>query len=762
MMGNDLTPAATLPVAHDGPASRRTTGDMSSVSAKRIGGRWEYLRRALTAKDSLAVLDQAVVSGASFLTTVLVGRWCGAGELGVYSLGFTLLVLGTCIQESLIVLPYTIYLHRPRQETPAEFAGSALVHNGLLSALVLIILMAGSVILSISRADPEFITVAVVLAAVIPTALLREFGRRFAFAHLRMAEALLLDLAVAAAQLAGLTWLASVGALSAPTAFCAVGVACAVAGTVWLYLAREHFAVRARQVVPALRQSWALGKWLFASQLTLSVQGYFIHWLLAGVAGTEATGIYAACMTVVLFANPLILGISNALAPRTAHAYSAGGRAALRRVVFQTTLILGAIMTVFCVAALFIGDDVMTLLYHGSQYEGYGHTVAVLAFATLVSALGMPASNALAAVERPRLIFSSGLVAVGLTVVVVPFLVAYWGVAGAAYGFLAGNLAGAVGRWIALATVVLSKDSHGDAANVTRVLRTLARGMSEDSWIIEPLDEGAQASLYAVRTREGQPIHPGNPELVVKLYKPGIEQQPGTVRDQFEAMARLHARLDGGTNDGWSIHAPVPLYHSDEPPALVMTRVPGISLNACLEPAYRMTAGAMQSVADAIVVVMHRYWTRDAQIHGDFNFDNILCDVERRRMSFVDPGAGNDPSPWNDAIALASPAARDLAHLLYETEVGVKRTIGNPGARRRQRELAERVLRTFLTSVGPTEQSNLLNELRSCAHAYLQSLGASWTPRGLWRALIRGIATRRINEVLGRLAVDLPNGGVRV
>src|SRR5947209_1727352 len=68
----------------------------------------EGLYRAATAKGALAMLDQAAVSGTSFLTTVLIGRWCGAGELGAYSLGFSLLVAWAGAQESLIALPYTL------------------------------------------------------------------------------------------------------------------------------------------------------------------------------------------------------------------------------------------------------------------------------------------------------------------------------------------------------------------------------------------------------------------------------------------------------------------------------------------------------------------------------------------------------------------------------------------------------------------------------------------------------------------------------
>src|SRR5262249_3510655 len=144
----------------------------------------------VSGKDTLALVDQAVVSGTSFLTTVMIGRWGGAEELGVYSLGLSLLVSGLCVQESLIALPYTICRHRALQGTPAEYAGSVLVHQGLLSALALIVLAAAATVLSLGGGLPGLAGVAWALQWVLPFALLREFGRRFAFAHLRMAEAL--------------------------------------------------------------------------------------------------------------------------------------------------------------------------------------------------------------------------------------------------------------------------------------------------------------------------------------------------------------------------------------------------------------------------------------------------------------------------------------------------------------------------------------------------------------------------------------------
>ena len=107
---------------------------------------------------ALALADQAVVSAASFLTTVMIARWTLPNELGLYSIGISLLVSSLSIQESLISLPYTIQQHRA-PGTPAEHAGSSLTHSTLLSALGIVVLavmatdaLAGAQVISTSPA----------------------------------------------------------------------------------------------------------------------------------------------------------------------------------------------------------------------------------------------------------------------------------------------------------------------------------------------------------------------------------------------------------------------------------------------------------------------------------------------------------------------------------------------------------------------------------------------------------------------------------
>jgi hypothetical protein len=188
--------------------------------ARETRGRWARLLHIawVTWRTHVfAALDQTVVSGTAFLTTVLVGYWTFPSELGIYSIGFSLLASLLAFQDSLILLAYTIQRHRPLG-TPAEHAGSSLMQSGLLSALAMVMIAAAALGLSASDAEPNLLAMIWALAAVVPFALLREFSRGFVFARLEVAKALILDIAVAATQLGALGWLGLTGRMSATTA----------------------------------------------------------------------------------------------------------------------------------------------------------------------------------------------------------------------------------------------------------------------------------------------------------------------------------------------------------------------------------------------------------------------------------------------------------------------------------------------------------------------------------------------------------------
>lgn len=460
---------------------------VGSASVTAIIRARNFAFRLVSREHILSLADQSIVSATGFSTTFLIAHWSGPTQLGIYALGLTLLLSVVAFQESLILQPYQIQRFYP-EGTPAERAGASLILSILFSAASMLLLIVAALGLLGWHASPETVVMTGAIAGIIPLALTREFVRRFAFAHLDSGQVLLLDFAAAAIQLSTLGWLGVSGRLSATSACAALGAACAVPTVIWLYFARAEFAIRLRHVRLALKQTWALGKWLLVGRVTVQVQGCVTYWLAAAIGGAAVTGVYAACMSVVGLANPLALGLINIFFPKSVLAWKHGGGPMLWREAIQNTVLMAAVMTAFSSAVFIGGDHVMRFLYHGREFEGQGQTLMVLALATSSGSLGTAAAIALATMKRPRPIIVVTTIEAVLTVALVWMLLPEWGLLGAAYGLLAGNVTGAVGRWVAF---YVSIPKFSDPEPVERVLQEFTESVDNSRWTITRISENA-------------------------------------------------------------------------------------------------------------------------------------------------------------------------------------------------------------------------------------------------------------------------------
>ena len=253
---------------------------------------------------------------------------------------------------------------------------------------------------------------------------------------------------------------------------------------------------------------------------------------------------------------------------------------------------------------------------------------------------------------------------------------------------------------------------------------------------IERLAAGAGRSLRCP-ARDRSPLWEFHAELVVKLYKASNGNIDEVVRDEFESLCRLNARLDGRVINGWRIRTPAPLYCSGRPPGLVMTRVPGRSLNAHIRAGGAATSGDLDPLAGAIGTALLHYWDHESRIYGDIDFNNILCEPAAAVLSFVDPGMPEASYLCDGVDRRWHPASRDLAYLLFDVATSERLWFGRPAARRRQQELAERVVHACLGRIDSAPaKAALLDEVDACARVHLRRIKASWSPAGIWCRLV--------------------------
>jgi O-antigen/teichoic acid export membrane protein len=386
----------------------------------------------------VSLADQAVASATNFVTGVIIARTCSKEELGLYMLGFSLILLMTDLQSSLISTPYMVYAPRLNGRAHALYTGSTLIHQLAFSLFMMFALACGAFVVTLGVGPRGLGPVIWALAAVVTLIMLREFARRVCFARLKLKTAFLFDSCIAVAQISGLLFLARSGKLSASRAYWVIGSACGIAVLWWLWSDRESYHPRMNESLADLKKNWILGKWVFASGLVWAVSMNLYPWFLAFFHGTASAGVWAACLGVVSVGNPALLAVQNLVGPKIAHVYAAGGPRALRRLVLKITAAISLPILLLCLVLIVWGGRLITLLY-GRQYDGNNLAVAILAVNLLVTAAAFSFSRALFAIERADLDFLVNFAALFIMVALGFWLVRAYGTAGAALGLLAAN-----------------------------------------------------------------------------------------------------------------------------------------------------------------------------------------------------------------------------------------------------------------------------------------------------------------------------------
>ena len=529
------------------------------------------------------------------------------------------------------MLPYTIQRHRPSR-SPAEHAGISLLHSGLLAAAATAALALAAVgtLAFGTNANRTWLILALVLA--VPFAMQREFGRTYAFARLDVANALILDAAVAALQLSALGWLGWTGRLSAVGACAALGGACALTSFVWLYCMRSNFVIRVEQLWRATGESWALGKWLCAGQVAVSIQGYASYWVLPLLVSMNETGVYAACTSIASLANPLLTAYRNTLTPRAVLAFKEGGGAMLRRQAARDALRAR-------------GRDV-PLLRRDLPRRRH-------AYARRLSRPGIrrtkPCRHCLSDRNDGRGGGGAGFERAG------------------EHGASTDDRHGDLGRdrdhfGCSLESFRSNGDCQGRPMGswqetspapppVGRRSWPLSRGPRQRPAVLHRWCKCYDSSRRAPRTAAGTSdrsrkglkarfiavsSHGGRAlwRKGTAIWWSSCTNRMGRRAPRWRSGSSTRRRgctsaVDGKTGEGWTIRAPLPLHLSASPPALVMTMAAGAQLKSSLLDKGYASRELLHSAARAIVAVMRPYWAA-GRLHGDLSFHNILWDPSDR------------------------------------------------------------------------------------------------------------------------------------
>jgi len=394
--------------------------------------------RGLLRKGVLAATDQTLISGSNFLINVLLARWLGARQYGIYSLTYSVFLFLTGFHNSLLVEPMAVF-------GPARFRGAIADYVRRLVTLhipasVVLALCGVVVIEAVVRPVPR--EVLLVIGPVFVLVPLFWMLRRAAYlqpdARVGPTAALIYNV-VAFSVLAVVRW---AGALGMGTAFLTQSMGALAASGYLLWVLRpttraEHADLGHASIV---RIHWDYGVWACATNVVYWLTGEAYVALIGVFLRVEDIAALRALQNLTAPVPQLVSALSMLLLPQASLAFADQGIRGLQRLVTRTLALVTAGAAGYFLFLLFAGGRLMTLLY-GAKYDAAAYLLPWVAASSALTVVAQALLLGLRGMQQASSVFRAYVAASVVTVVAGAALTKYFGLWGAVVGVLLTSLA---------------------------------------------------------------------------------------------------------------------------------------------------------------------------------------------------------------------------------------------------------------------------------------------------------------------------------
>jgi len=378
-----------------------------------------------------ALGDQAVISGASFVTTVLLARFLGLEEFGRFTLAWLGVFLAQNLQLAMIATPLlTIAAKQTRADWPV-YKGAILVQQAIFAAVMTAIVYAGA------RTTGWFVPewgldgLALPLAALVFCAQWADFMRRYHYAFERANVSFAVDFLRYGVQL-GL--LVAFFLHYGPRADVAGVLLCMAAAALLATLPGIAFVGQIKFTLhkfnQVARRHWPFSRWLILTAFAQWARDNFVFTAVGAYLGLAEVGALRAAQQLVTAVNVPLQGFDNIVPARASAAYASGGFTGLAGFIGRfVARYMGAVAAVLVLIAL-SGNWLLASVF-GQAYGAYGFLVAGLAFVMLIYLVRNVVTIMLRAMEITVFEFYSALAGAAVIMASSYPLVESWGLAGA-------------------------------------------------------------------------------------------------------------------------------------------------------------------------------------------------------------------------------------------------------------------------------------------------------------------------------------------
>jgi O-antigen/teichoic acid export membrane protein len=362
-------------------------------SLSRIGG----------GRTPAALFDQGLVSGANFITNVLLARAFGVRDYGVFALGWVAVLFANSLQYAMIVTPMMSVGPKQEPEDRPAYYGSVLVQEivfSLLVAFVMFLSVWGS-----TKFFPQWGVggLALPLSGATIAYLLQEFLRRYFFCTRQSKRALVTDIVSYLTQVPIIFWISRHHGAKLSTMLWIIA-ATSFAGFVTCLRWYESVTFSRHALRTVFLRHWRMSRWLAPSAFMQWGAGNLFQMAAPIYYGAAASAVLRAAQNIVGVAHVWFLGLDNVVPSEAARQMRLGGVDGMLRYIKRIFLQWGGVTLAFTgIVACF--PSFWLKLAYGTKYSTDGLVNRLYAFMYLIIFVSGPLRYGLQALEYTAPIF---------------------------------------------------------------------------------------------------------------------------------------------------------------------------------------------------------------------------------------------------------------------------------------------------------------------------------------------------------------------
>jgi O-antigen/teichoic acid export membrane protein len=365
------------------------------------------LVRQFPGREAWALTDQAIVSATNFLTNVMLARFMGLREFGIFVLAWMSVLFVNSLQNALIVSPMmSIGPKQEEKDRPSYFGAVVFQEIVLVTFCFVLVFVALKTSSSIFRhADLQHLALPLAVSAIAYQ--MQDFLRRYFFATLQSRRALADDALSYPTQLPILFLLHRAGHLNSATALwvmAGTSILGLVAGWFWMERLEFHW----DWIKEISRRHWRVSRWLTASAILQWTSGNLFVLAAPVYYGAAAAGVLKASQNLMGVTHVWFQGLDNVVPVETARRLRVGGVHAMLAYT-RSILVKWGGLTLLFAAIMAVAPGFWLRLLYGPEMVQYGYVLRLYALLYVMVFLGGPLRAGLQALEFTVPIFWSYL-----------------------------------------------------------------------------------------------------------------------------------------------------------------------------------------------------------------------------------------------------------------------------------------------------------------------------------------------------------------